>query len=155
MLLFSIVPLESSKEAFCLNRDGMTPSVWRIFSQVDAERMAILKKLGLNSISYMEVLSKILPISYDEWVPSNPQRVLSVKSRYIEEDVPMGMVLLSSIGHMIGVNTPTIDSIIHLSSVINEVDYYKQGRTVEKLGISGMNVEALNSFLDKGQKIKL
>ena len=151
MILFSVARLEFSKGPFCLNREGMTPSVWKVFNNVDAEKMAILKQLGLNSISDMELLARILPISYDEWVTLNPKRVMSVKSRFITEDVPIGMVLLSSIGKMIGVNTPTIDSIIHLCSVINETDYYKQGRTVEKLGISGINVETLNKFLDKGR----
>jgi len=151
MILFSVARLEFSKGPFCLNREGMTPSVWKVFNNVDAEKMAILKQLGLNSISDMELLARILPISYDDWVTLNPKRVMSVKSRFITEDVPIGMVLLSSIGKMIGVNTPTIDSIIHLCSVINETDYYKQGRTVEKLGISGINVETLNKFLDKGR----
>ncbi len=150
MVLFSVAYVESSKKPFCLNKEGMTPAVWRVFNQVDAEKMAILKKLGLNSISDMELLTRILPISYDEWVKLNPANVSGIKSRQIAEDVPTGNVLLSSLGKMIGVDTPTIDSIIHLFSIIHETDYYKQGRTVEKLGISRMNIETLNRFLAQG-----
>lgn len=151
MILFSLSRVESSKEAFCLNRQGMTPSVWKVFNQVDAEKIAILKKLGLNSLSFMEVFSDISFISYGEFVALTPEFSITTKHRYFAEDVQIGMVLLSSLGDMIGVDTPTIDSIIRLVSVINETDYYKQGRTVEKLGISGMNVETLNRFLAEGK----
>jgi len=151
MILFSLSQVEFSKEAFCLNRQGMTPSVWKVFNQVDVEKINILKKLGLNALSFMELFSDISFISYDEFVALLPEFPITTKHRFFTEDVSIGMALLSSLGDMIGVDTPTIDSIVHLVSIINETDYYRQGRTVEKLGISGMDVESLNRFLAEGQ----
>lgn len=153
MILFSLSRMESSKEPFCLNRQGMTPSVWKIFQQVDGEKMSILRKLGLNALSYWELFSSILLISHDDFAALLPEFNITTRHRFFTEDIPIGMVLLSSLGDKIGVETPTIDSIIHLVSVINNVDYYEQGRTIEKLGISGMDIESLNRFLGEGRVI--
>jgi hypothetical protein len=34
---------------------------------------------------------------------------------------------------------------------MNQVDYWKEGRTVEKLGISGLNVNELREFVTEGK----
>ena len=73
-----------------------------------------------------------------------------LKMRYLTEDVPYGLVPLSGLGKMFNVSTPTIDAIIHLASLINQTDYMKVGRTVEKLGIARLNVEQLHKFVNKG-----
>lgn len=36
------------------------------------------------------------------------------------------------------------------ASAINGSDYYASGRTLEKLGMSGMNAEQINQFLQEG-----
>ena len=107
-----------------------------------------------NLVNHSKLFSDILSISYDEFVALLPEFSITAKHRFFVEDVPIGLVLLSSLGDMVGVNTPTIDSIIHLVEIINEADYNKQGRTVEKLGISGMNVESLDIFLAEGKQPK-
>ena len=71
-------------------------------------------------------------------------------ARYITEDVPYGLVTCSSLGKMLGIKTPTFDSIIQLASVMNQVDYMTEGRTVEKLGLSGLDVKQINDFLYYG-----
>jgi len=42
-----------------------------------------------------------------------------LKDRYITEDVPYGMVLVSTLGDLLDIPTPTHDGIIQLASVIN------------------------------------
>lgn len=83
------------------------------------------------------------------WMTKQPMEEIS-KARYITEDIPYGLVTYSSLGKMVGVKTPTIDSIIQLASVINQVDYTAGGRTVEVLGLSGLNVKQINDFLYNG-----
>jgi len=63
--------------------------------------------------------------------------------RYISEDVPCSLVPIASVGDMFNVPTPTIKSVIHLASAIHQCDYMKHGRTVERLGISGMSLKEL------------
>lgn len=51
----------------------------------------------------------------------------------------MGICLLSSWGKMLKISTPICDSLIALASAINKTDYFKQARTVEKLGIKNIS----------------
>ncbi|NVM54369.1 MAG: NAD/NADP octopine/nopaline dehydrogenase family protein [Candidatus Helarchaeota archaeon] len=74
-----------------------------------------------------------------------------LKMRYLTEDVPYGLVPVASISRMLKVPTPTIDTIIQLASIINQTDYWKEGRTVEKLGINGLNIEQLHRYANKGK----
>ena len=61
-----------------------------------------------------------------------------------------GLVPLASIGKLVGVPTPTMDALITLGSVINETDYRREGRTVERLGLAGMTVEEIVRFVTEG-----
>ena len=70
--------------------------------------------------------------------------------RYITEDVPTGLVPLSSLGKRLNIPTPTINSIIGLANALFNFDFYKNGRTMEKVGIPSriipnMNLEAPKS----------
>jgi opine dehydrogenase len=48
------------------------------------------------------------------------------------------------------VPTPTIDSLIHLASIINGIDYFETGRTADKIGIGKMDAADVNRFLADG-----
>jgi opine dehydrogenase len=60
------------------------------------------------------------------------------------------MVLLASLGDMLSIPTPTAKSLIHISSVIHDTDYWQGGRSVEKLGLAGMASEELVNYLMEG-----
>ena len=76
----------------------------------------------------------------------------TLKMRYIEEDVPCSLVPISSVGKMFKIPTPTIDSLIHLASILNNTDYYSNGRTAERLGIHKMNLREMR-LLAIGEQI--
>ena len=63
----------------------------------------------------------------------------SVTNRYITEDISTGLVLWSSIGKVLKVPTPNIDAIIVLGGTLLQRDFYKEGLTIEKLGIVNAN----------------
>jgi opine dehydrogenase len=65
----------------------------------------------------------------------------TIEHRYITEDVPTSLVPIVSIGEMLKIPTPAIRAIIHLASVMHDVDYWAEGRTVDKLGIQGMSIK--------------
>ena len=74
-----------------------------------------------------------------------------LKHRFIVEDVEFGLVPFSSLGMAYGVETPTMNSLIYLASLINETDYMKEGATLERLGIVGLTLRELHAFLKKGE----
>lgn len=73
----------------------------------------------------------------------------SLDTRYIHEDIGYGLVPMSLLAKIIGVETPIMDSFINLFSEINGINYWDTGLTLEKLGLSDINSkEALLSRID-------
>jgi opine dehydrogenase len=75
-----------------------------------------------------------------------------MQDRYITEDVPVGMVLTASIGRKMGVPTPTYDAIIEIASVVNDRDFYAEGRSLENLGLAHLTRRQLRSFFKTGRR---
>jgi opine dehydrogenase len=57
---------------------------------------------------------------------------------------------MAYLGRMLGVDTPIIDSLIHVASLINETDYWKKGWSLEKMGIEGMGLKELLDYVEHG-----
>ena len=62
----------------------------------------------------------------------------------------MSLVPISSFGKEFGVETPTIDAIIHVANVMLGKDFWKTGRTIETLGLKGMSVEKILKIVEEG-----
>ena len=56
----------------------------------------------------------------------------TIQHRYIDEDVPFGLVPLESLGKLLDVDTSHISMIINLASLVRQKDYRKEGRIIEK-----------------------
>jgi opine dehydrogenase len=152
------------KEEFLLYAEGVTPAIARVVEAVDRERLAVMEALGLKPIPFPELVymiglaaGKCRTILEDF---TSSQGIIGARelkapstltARHITEDVPYGLVPLASIAEMIGVTTPVIRSLITIASVLNQVDYWKVGRTTDKLGISGLKVEELKKYLTTGE----
>ena len=70
----------------------------------------------------------------------------TINHRYINEDIPMSLVPMASLGKMLGIRVRGMESIIRLASIIRNKDYWKMGRTVENLGLSHQAPENLLSM---------
>jgi len=128
---------------------GVTPSVALVLDAIDRERVAVASALGIRAHTAREWLY----LAYNaagktllEAMRANPgyggiKATGTLQHRYISEDVPASLVPIASIGEMLGVPTPTIRTMIHLASVMHGVDYWAEGRTVDRLGIKGMSVK--------------
>lgn len=126
-----------------------SPSLQRCQNTAAKEKSVLLKEMGLEEY-----------IPWEKWteLTHRPEHFLktwgppSMKYRYLTEDIPIGCVLMSSLGNLIGTPTPFTDALITMASVINETDYriVPEARTVERIGISGMTVDEINKFLREG-----
>jgi len=143
--------IEQSGGAYYLYRQGITPSVLRCIDAVAAERLALFTALGYT-ISPSDILKKVA--RQTEFPELDLFRGLigptSMQHRYITEDASTGQALMVSLGEMINVPTPVTKALLTLASTISQTDYLKEGRTVEKLGLSGLSIDELNRFLAQG-----
>lgn len=132
----------------------LSPSMARIMESIDKERLGVVKALGLRIVSAVDWLRDIYGAkgdtlyealmncySYKFMVGSSLPP--NLQHRYVTEDVPNLLVPTSSIGDSLGVETPTMKALIHIASVINQTDYWSEGRTVDKLGLSGLDADEM------------
>jgi opine dehydrogenase len=129
--------------------EGVTPAVADILEALDRERVSVASALGIRANTAREWLylaySAVGKTLMDAMRANPGYRGIvapeTIQHRYISEDVPASLVPIASIGEMLGVPTPTIRAIIHLASIMHGVDYWKEGRTLERLGLQGMSVK--------------
>jgi opine dehydrogenase len=138
--------------------DGVTPSVARVLEVLDRERVTVASSLGIRARTSLEWLK----LAYDtegedlhEAIHNQPgyygiKAPPTLHHRYIFEDVPMSLVPIASIGKRYGVSVMAMESIIKLGSIIHRTDYWRRGRTVEKLGLEQWSVSELTRFVQEG-----
>lgn len=152
--LLSLSRIEFSKGDFYLYREAFTPSIEKVIDALDQELAAIFARLGFPSESAKRAIVKRDQKTWEEQKEVRRKfgnkGPFDAKTRYITEDVPIGMVLVSSIGRWLGIETKTFDSIINLCSVIHGADYRKEGRTLEKLGLGKIDVDTFKRILYEG-----
>jgi len=128
---------------------GVTPAVASVLEAIDRERIAVTSALGIRAhtarewlyLAYNAAGKTLLDAMRANAGYRRIRAVATLQHRYIAEDVPMSLVPIASIGQMLGVPTPTIRAVIHLACVMHGVDYWAEGRTVQRLGIAGMSVK--------------
>jgi len=74
----------------------------------------------------------------------------TLEHRYITEDVPMSLVPIAALGQHYGVSVRGMDSIIRLACIIHRTDYWRRGRTLDKLGIGDLSVSELTRYVEEG-----
>ncbi|MFQ6096567.1 MAG: NAD/NADP octopine/nopaline dehydrogenase family protein [Armatimonadota bacterium] len=157
--LLNVGRIESTGGGFEFYVHGVTPSVAEVLERVDAERVAVAAALGIRAMTAREWLY----VAYDapgatlyDAMRRQPgyKGIMAPQSihghRYVCEDVPTGLVPIASLGRMLGVPTATMDSLIQLANAVHRCDYWKTGRTVERLGLAGMSVREIRHFVLEG-----
>ena len=129
---------------YWMYKEVFTKSVWNIVNGLDNEKMNIMEKLGCKRIPYVEACKyrnsfddnmNAEEVFFDYARNHSPSGPTVSNSRYITEDVPEGLVLMESLGKVLGVPTPVCTSLIELSSCSLAQDFRKKGRTVDHIGI--------------------
>ena len=72
--------------------------------------------------------------------------------RYISEEVPTQVVPSASIGRQLGIATPLMDATIALASAVAGSDYAVEGWTAARLGVDGLDADALRALLETGRR---
>ena len=151
--------IEETHGDFEYYRQGASPSVAKVLERLDKERLEVAAALGIKAMSAKNWLYTAYSASGKdlyEAMHDNPGYIGirapdRLHHRYIDEDVPMSLVPLASIGDMLKVETPTIKAIIHMASIMRGKDFWEQGRTVENLGINGMSIKDIRLLAVTGE----
>ncbi len=159
--LLNVGPIEYwARGDFYLYEHGFTPSAAKLDIELDNERKKVARKFGYEIRTMEDFFS--LPDGYT-WQElykavhgnisltpiSGPN---SIHNRYLTEDAYCGLVTWASLGRLAGVPTPLIDAVVNVYSVIHEKDWWRDGRTAEKLGLGGMSVEDVREYVSKSKE---
>jgi opine dehydrogenase len=150
--------IESTHGDYQFYIDGVSPSVARVLEVLDRERVTVGSSLGLKTRDAMEWLKLAYNTTGDNLYEAihNQEGYYGIKApatlhhRYIFEDVPMSLVPMASLGNRFGVGVRAMDAIIALGNIVHKTDYWRRGRTVEKLGISQLSVSELTAYVNEG-----
>lgn len=151
--------IEATGGDFRFYTDGVSPSVGRAMDALDRDRRALMAALGLEAVPAIEwdrrfyglVGATAYEVNRDSLVHRDIRAPDSLRSRYLTEDVPYGLVPIASIARQVGVETPVIDLFIDLASMLLGEDLRAVGRTATSLGLGGLDAREMVEFVTWGR----
>lgn len=155
--IMSAARIEMMRGEFWMYRESFSPSVWRLVSRLDKEKNDVLEAFGCDRIAYLDACKfrNEDDLSIDALEVFNsyarcggPKGPASLDSRYIHEDVPMGLCLLSSLGKKFDIPTPLTDSLVNVASFLTGKDFWAHGRSLARLGLAHLERKELIEYLN-------
>lgn len=153
--------IENTEGGFDFYWEGMTESVCQVIEEIDKERVKVIKALGVESFSTMDILRSFYGLEgknlfemlstsiYHGGYPGENKfsAPKTLHHRYLTEDIPYGLVPLSSFGKYLGCKTDCIDAIIRLSSILTGISFEEKGITVDMLKFKGMDGNEIINYV--------
>jgi opine dehydrogenase len=153
--IFNAGWIEATNGDFQFYLDGVTPTVARLMEVLDRERTTVASAVGVRAVSAMEWLK----MAYNaggknlyEAIHNQPgyrgiSAPATLSHRYITEEIPMSLVPIASLGNHYGVSVRGMESVIRLACIAHRTDYWRRGRTLDRLGIKHLSVSELTRYV--------
>ena len=133
-ILMNITRVEA-KENFLYYIEGISPLVANVLDRLDAERVAVAARLGIEIPSAFEWLnlcygstgSSLYARIQNTGAYTSVYAPIDIDTRYVFEDIQTGCVPVSCLGKAIEVPTPVVDSVIHWASTIYDYNFFQEG----------------------------
>lgn len=145
-------------------RDGATRRVCRVAEAIDAERLAVAKAAQVDVPSVLSVQAEMYghmgavgETLYEVIRDNKADEVFNFEPasfvfNLAKEDMPYGFIPIISLGELLGIDCPLIRSIVNLQCEVCGTDFWNQGLTLEKLGLAGMDLSQIKTYLATGHK---
>ncbi len=137
---------------------GVTPMVARYLEQMDEERMQLAKTLDIEAISFKDFIAQSYGVVTDSLMESihkgysrgeGSRAPTDPNHRFMTEDIPYNAVPIAALGQMLGVDMPATTAIIDTACVLYEANFWQEGRTMEKLGLSGLSARSIKQLVSE------
>ena len=127
--LFSLARIDKG-ESYYLYADGATPVSVGYIEKIDAERMAVIRAMGIHGQNCLEIVNDAWSASYTDLL----EGLLDVKAyktsmgppsthyRHFTEDLPYGICPIQKLGRRYGVPTPYTDAILTIYALALDLD---------------------------------
>ena len=152
-----------SGDSYKFYAEGVTPAVAKLYEAINAERVAVAAALGASVPSLADWFDRVYGVREASLVETcrrltynsdGPYQATGTPSsldhKFITEDVPTGLIPMSGLGAAGGVTTPAIDALVAIVRGMTGKDFAAEGRTLERLGLSGMSASEIGRVMNEG-----
>lgn len=156
LALFNVRELEEQSDTFRLYHKGISERVARVIDAVDAERMRVVTKVGLDLMTARQMVKDYYNVRgtstcdvIRNW-EAVKEYVLPDPFSYVREELCYGLAPLASLCDLLNIPAEATKMLIAAWSVLDSVDYAQRGITVRELGLSGMTAEEILQHVSEG-----
>lgn len=157
LIIMNAGPIEHF-ERWDIHKEGTQPSIRRVTTALDNERMAVREALGYGAPHFP------LADHYesDRWMYGNLAHDKLVESgdwhehlelkthRYMREDVEYGLSFLVSVADWAGVPCPVARGLLAIGSAVVGQDFMRGPRTLGALGLDRLDRAGMKKLLQQG-----
>jgi opine dehydrogenase len=143
--------------------EGVTPAVARLYSAIDAERVAVARALGAEVLSLPDWFERVYGVRGTTLVETAQLLSTNVDGayvankaagtldhKYVTEDTPTGLMPISALGVAAGVPTPATDALVRIAQTMVGKDFAAEARTLERMGLAGRDAAAIRNIIRNG-----
>jgi opine dehydrogenase len=156
LMVMNAAPLQHFPK-WDIHTEGTQPAVRAVTDALDRERIALRAALGMAAPHYP------LADHYlnDQWMYGDAHKQLQKSGdwrehidlhthRYITEDTELGLAFLASVARWAGVDAPIAQGLLAIVGGFLGRDLRRGPRTLESLGLAGLDRDALRRVLHEG-----
>jgi opine dehydrogenase len=159
LITMNAAPLEHF-DRWDIHKEGTQAAVRRVTTALDNERIAVREALGYGPPHFP--LADHYAREGEEWMYGRGshdkltdsgdwrEHIVLREHRYMLEDVRFGLSFLVSAGERAGIATPLARAFLSIGSAICGEDFMQTGRTLDNLGLGGLDASALRTILAEG-----
>ena len=156
LILMNAGPLQHF-EKWDIHNEGTQPAIRAVTDRLDEERIATREALGYKPYHFplrdhYTTDQWMYGDAHDRLVESNDWRehIDLQTHRYMREDVEIALAFLVSVADWAGVDAPVAKGLLAMGSAICGVDFRRNPRTLEGLGLASPDRAAMRRLLDDG-----
>jgi opine dehydrogenase len=152
-----------SGDTYKFYAEGVTPAVARLYEAINGDRVAVAAALGASVPNLADWFDRVYGVRGAALVETcqlltynsdGPYQATgtpkSLDHKFITEDVPTGLIPMSALGAAAGMRTPVIDALIEIVRNMTGKDFAAEGRTLERLGLGGMDGSQIRRVMEEG-----
>jgi opine dehydrogenase len=159
LIVMNAGPIEHF-ERWDIHKEGTQGSIRRVTDALDAERIAVREGFRYGPPHFP--LAHHYAKEGEEWMYGRGshdrltdsgdwrERIVLTEHRYMQEDLRLGLSFLVSAAELAGVATPLAKSFLALGGAICGEDFGRGGRTLQSLGLGGLDRDGLLALLREG-----
>ncbi len=143
-----------------IHKEGTQPAIRRVTDLLDGERIALREALGYGAPHFP--LANHYAKEGEEWMYGRGshnrltdsgdwrEHIVLTQHRYMLEDTRIGLSFWLSVAALTGVVMPLARAFLSIGSAICRQDFMRTGRTLEHMGLGGLDRTALQELLRVG-----